>query len=139
MARVAVTAIETSATGSRRVKNTVEMPGRGRSPVTWPSTHTRPRRPIQSPSSRATVRTGTGDAGLDCSPTWPAYERWPHGGSAWRARLQLGDPVLQQREDGLALAVSLLVQPQRSKVGQIQATEATAERAGGDVIEIVDG
>jgi len=42
----------------------LRAPGRGRYSATWPSIQTAPRRPIQSPSIRETVRTGIGDSGL---------------------------------------------------------------------------
>ncbi len=55
---VQMTRTDTAATGSRSVRKTV--PPRRVSSAIWPSTHTLPRRPIQSPMSRSTVRTGTG-------------------------------------------------------------------------------
>ena len=60
--RLHTTRAETAATGSRRVRNTV-LPRRFSSAI-WPSTQIRPRRPTQSPTSRSTVRTGTGDSGV---------------------------------------------------------------------------
>ena len=59
-----VTFREMSATGSRSVRNTVEVPGRRVTWATWPSTHTQPRRPIHWPSRFATVRTGVGFSGV---------------------------------------------------------------------------
>src|SRR4051812_8227197 len=56
--------METSATGSRRVRKQVLVPGRRVSWATWPSTQTRPSRATQSPMCRETVRTGMGCSGL---------------------------------------------------------------------------
>jgi len=61
-ARVHTTRAETAATGSRSVRNTV-LPRRFSSAI-WPSTQTRPRRLTHSPTSRSTVRTGTGDSAV---------------------------------------------------------------------------
>src|SRR5690606_28550719 len=55
-----VTVIETSADGSRNVRNDVCVPGRAEIWVICPSTHTEPSRWIQSAILRATVRTGHG-------------------------------------------------------------------------------
>ncbi len=61
--RATVTVTEMSATVSRRVRNTVAMPGRRLSWATWPSTQTAPRRSIHPPMALATVRTATGAVG----------------------------------------------------------------------------
>src|SRR5262249_28889565 len=58
---VHITRPATAAPGSRRVRNPV-LPRRFSSAI-WPPPQTRPRRPPHSPTSRSTVRTGTGDSG----------------------------------------------------------------------------
>ena len=71
------TRTDTAATGSRSVRYTA-LP-RLLSSAICPSTQMRPRRPIQSPTSRSTVRTGTGDEALLCM--WHAADLpgqpWP--------------------------------------------------------------
>ena len=58
-----VTRTDTSAAGSRSVRNAVAPPRRS-SWVTWPSTQTSPSRATHSAIFIATVRTGHGDSGL---------------------------------------------------------------------------
>ena len=67
-----VTGTDMSAAGSRRVRKTVAAPPRRDSCATWPSTHTSPRRPIQSAILRATVRTGHGASGEEGAVTPPS-------------------------------------------------------------------
>ena len=91
-----VTDIETSADGSRSVRNAVCVFGRELTCVTWPSTQTLPSRWIQSPILRATVRTGHGLSAVLVSvsvtgrslgrlprPARPCG-RWRSGGTASR-------------------------------------------------------
>ncbi len=58
--RAHVTATDTSATGSRSVRNTVPRPGRRVNWVTWPSTHIAPSWPIHCDSALEIARTGAG-------------------------------------------------------------------------------
>ena len=63
-----MTDTDTSAAGSRRVRNAVPEPRR-LSWVTWPSTQTSPSRATHSAIFIATVRTGHGVSGLVGSAT----------------------------------------------------------------------
>src|SRR6478609_2404174 len=60
--REQVTVTEMSATESRKVMNTVFMPGRRLTWATWPSTHTAPSRSTQPAIALAICRTGAGDS-----------------------------------------------------------------------------
>src|SRR3954453_16650830 len=74
--RVVVTVRLRSADGSRRVRNTVVLPGRRLICATWPSIHTQPSLATQAPIFWLTTRTGHGFSALDVvsgtRPLWAA-------------------------------------------------------------------
>src|SRR3954454_21171856 len=113
-----VTGTDMSAAGSRSVRNTVAAPPRRDSCATCPSTQTSARRPIQSATLRATVRTGHGDSGedgavtpRDChvGPTAPVLPARRQGAALHRLLLKLLQAVAQHPQVRLASPAGLLV------------------------------
>ena len=107
-----ITRTETAATGSRRVRNTV-LPRRVSSAI-WPSTQTRPRRPIHSLVSLRIVRTGTGASG-DVSSAMMVGS-----GPALVPFAELDEAAFEHGDHGRAALVGILVVEQRLDLAGVQ-------------------
>src|SRR5215469_18575976 len=122
---VQMTRTDTAATGSRRTRKTV--PPRLASSAIWPSTQTRPRRPIHSPTTRRTVRTGTGD----CSEVSSGTARLLSCAGWSAAGLELRYAPLDHRDDLRPLGVLVLVHEQGLELLEVEAAQPGADRGDG--------
>src|SRR5688572_12148889 len=136
-----------SAAGSRSVRNTVAAPPRRESWATWPSTHTSPRRPIQSATLRATVRTGQGASGDDGAVTWPRVPWTSDGSGAARGQwarcdgllLELLQPVAQHLQVRRAGPGGFLVGDEVLDRAQRVAAQPATQLRDGEGVVPVDG
>src|ERR1019366_1554843 len=130
--RAQTTRTETAATGSRRARKTV-LP-RLLSSAIWPSTHTRPRRPIHSPASRSTVRTGTGESALVSSGiSEPPRDARP---GLVLAAAELGDPALEHGQDRIPGLVRPLILHQNAKLGCVEIAQPGAQRGESELVVV---
>src|SRR5215207_11120660 len=119
-----VTDTDTSAAGSRRVRNAVALPRR-LSWVTWPSTQTSPSRDTHSAIFIATVRTGHGDSGLV-------------GFTTGSAGADGGQPVLQHGQVGRPGRGRPLVRDQLGQLRLAERAQPAAQLRDGQLVVVRD-
>src|SRR6266496_2424793 len=125
-ARGHTTRTDTAATGSRKVRKTT-APRRVSSAI-WPSTQILPSRPSHSPTSRSTVRTGTGDSAEFAS----AMTACPAGPPARRrsglAALDLGNTALEHGQHRGPGRVGALIIDQGAQLSHVETAHAGPQR-----------
>src|ERR1017187_8503052 len=152
--RAQITLTDTAATGSRRVRYAV--PPRLVSSAICPSTQIRPRRPIQSPTRRMTVRTGTGESaevsramvtGYRLTNGW-RLAGW--GAAGWRLEAgwlavgrhsagvlgKLGQAALEHGDHGRPGLGGPLIFEQGGDLGNAENPQPGAERGDGELVVV---